>query len=199
MIVVVIREFQPGGRLIRHRTYSEVRIEEPVEGPRVVLVFYEGRPQSILHLLALPEACVLQGVESVDALGGGDPQMVVPQDPYEAVYHRVHARPCAALVGMLVDGAMHLVHPFGRILTGRYFLAEVLAFFSNHAEVVEHLLRVAVVLGDHADRALYQVFAEVGGAEHNEGLRPVERLTDAWGLAEVEGAEVLDRTHQLLG
>jgi hypothetical protein len=152
--MVVTREFQPRLRLLRYRTHSEVQIEEPVEGPRIVLVFYERGPQSILNGLTLPEACVLQSVEGVDTLCRGDSQVMISQDPNEAVYNRVHARLCAALVGVLVDGAVHLVHPFGRVLTGRYFLAEVLAFFSIHAEVVEHLLRVAVVLGDNADRAL---------------------------------------------
>ena len=93
MIMVVIREFQLRLRFLRHRTHREVQIEEPVEGYLIILVFYERSPQRILHGLTLPEACVLQGAEGVDALCRRDPQVVVSQDPNEAVYNRIHARP----------------------------------------------------------------------------------------------------------
>ena len=107
--MIVVREFQPRLRLLRHRTHREVQVEQSVEGPRIVLVLYERRPQSILNGLALPEPRVLQGVEGVDALCWRDPQVMVSQYSNEVVDYSVHARPWT-LVGVLVDGAVHLVH-----------------------------------------------------------------------------------------
>ena len=158
-VVVVV----PGGLelrlgLLRGGAHVKEQVEEPVEGAGVLPILDQRRPQRVAHDLPLPKPDLPQRVQRVYALGGGDPELVMPQGLHEIVYYGVHA-PSGLLVGMLVGAAAHLAHSLRGVLAARLLLAEVLARLGVDAEVVEHLLGFAVVFGDHADGVLNKFLA----------------------------------------
>ena len=110
---------------------------------------------------------------------------MTPQHLHEVVDYGVHG----SSVCLWVERCISYIASCGFSPVGSFWPRSLL---SGLPYVREHFLGVAVVLDDHAEGLLDKVFVEARRAEYHQRARPVERLSHARRLAQVERPYGLD-------